>query len=393
LEYTLDGQQYALTSAERIRELLEQVIPLQGARRVRKARQVQAESPMPVAPAALAAPPPASAPAPPAAAGASPAPEAPATPLPLDALLPQGSRGFAVIDLETTGFGSEHRILEIAVIRLEPDGSERDVWETLVHPGMPIPGGKAQKTHRIHDWMVEPAPSFEAVAGELAARLDGHVLVAHNLPFDQGFLERRFEAVDGIRIDLGKGLNTMKSRESLEKLCGRLGVELPPGEAHCALVDARALQQALLAGISHLQPAEAAVRVDHNGVARDCVLHTRKSVGSEPTPPPAPPPEGWSRLPVPLTAGAEFIRTDVPEASARALAERLGLEYRSVKTVQVNRRPAILLAGDLNSSTTKMRGAREQGVPVLLLQELQELTAGATAMGWVYTPGDQEEGE
>jgi hypothetical protein len=133
LDYSVDGDVYSLSSAGLIRELLERVIPLKTPRSAHTAPVVL--EPPPSSP------------------HAAPAPELASTraALPLPLLLPEGAHGFAVIDLETTGFGAEHRILEIAVIRLEPDGRLKDVWETLVYPGMTIPTGKAQSKHRIHD--------------------------------------------------------------------------------------------------------------------------------------------------------------------------------------------------------------------------------------------------
>jgi len=355
LDYTVEGEECSLTSAELIRELLERAIPLKGDRPVR---------PAPPAPPAM--------------------PASPVVPATLASLLPEGARGFAVIDLETTGFGADHRILEIAVIRLEPDGRVKDVWDTLVHPGMAIPAGKAQQKHRVHDGMVVNAPSFAAVAADLAARLDGHVLVAHNLPFDQGFLERRFAAVEGIRIQLGGGLNTMHAKESLELLCRRLNVDLPPEQAHSALVDARALAQALVAGISHLKPAEAAVLVECNAPTSGYETQPRSAAQTTDVP------EGWTTLPIPLEAGAEFIKTDVSDAGAQALAARLGLVYRPAKKVPVRRRPAFLLAEHLASSNTKMREAKQQRLPVLLWRDLEALAPGAQPMGWVFAQVDEE---
>jgi len=388
LDYRLEGELVSLSSTELIRELLERAIPLKGERPARPARPAPQTGP-------LDSPQPRE-PEKPAAVPAAPAPQA--GPLPLPSLLPSGARGFAVIDLETTGFGAAHRILEIAVIRLEPDGRIKDEWDTLVHPGMPIPAGKAQEKHRVHDGMVVDAPGFAAVAADLAARLEGHVLVAHNLPFDQGFLERRFAAVEGIRIRLGQGLNTMHARESLESLCRRLAVDLPPEQAHSALVDARALAQALVAGISHLKPAEAAVRVECNGSTGDCRPQPRSSLPEElltavqpvvSTPAQATVvPQGWTARPIPLEPGAEFIKTDVSDVGAQALAERLGLVYRPAQKVPVRRRPAFLLAEHLASANAKMREAKQQRLPVVLLGDVEDLAAGSVAPGWVFDPGD-----
>ena len=60
-------------------------------------------------------------------------------PLPLPQLLPSAARGFAVLDLETTGTGQLSRIVEIAVLLLSPDREQQQEWTTLIDPGVPIP--------------------------------------------------------------------------------------------------------------------------------------------------------------------------------------------------------------------------------------------------------------
>ena len=304
---------------------------------------------------------------------------------PLPSLLPEGAKGFAVIDLETTGFGARHRIVEVAVIRLDPDGRLKDEWDSLLNPGMPIPRGAAQSKHRIQDRMVQGAPTFEDLAGALAKRLHGYVLVAHNLPFDQEFLERSFSSVQGIRVHLGSGLNTMKNNESLASLCRRLDVDLSPEEAHCALVDARALSMALVEGICHLEPADAAVLVERNIQAgRDCQPLARSVV--QRTLQVAARSQAWTQRIVPLGVGAEFVKTDVPDAVAEALAQRLGLVYRRVKKVPIRRPAVFLLAETLGSTTAKMRQAKQQGLPVLLLSDAADLVKGVDAVCWVFDP-------
>jgi len=111
-------------------------------------------------------------------------------PLLLHELLPDGARGFAVLDLETTGNGRSCRIVEIALVRLDPQGRITEEWETFIQPGMPIPNAHI---HGIDDALVAGAPSFSEKAGSLAAKLHEHVLVAHILlSFDGPILEAHF---------------------------------------------------------------------------------------------------------------------------------------------------------------------------------------------------------
>lgn len=83
----------------------------------------------------------------------------------------QLSRPLAFIDLETTGVNiSADRIVEIAIVKISPDGS-RLTKRKLINPLMPIPAG-ATAVHGISDEMVAQAPSFKQVANELKQFLD-----------------------------------------------------------------------------------------------------------------------------------------------------------------------------------------------------------------------------
>ena len=66
----------------------------------------------------------------------------------------QLNRPIAFIDLETTGVSlSTDRIVEIAIIKILPDGS-RQVKRKLINPEMPIPKASSD-IHGITDEMVK----------------------------------------------------------------------------------------------------------------------------------------------------------------------------------------------------------------------------------------------
>ena len=184
-------------------------------------------------------------------------------------LLPGGAKGFAVLDLETTGTGVLCRILEIALLLLAPDGTSEAEWSTVINPGVPIPN---VAVHGIDERLSAAAPRFAAVAPTLAALLEGRVLVAHNLDrFDAPILRHHFwEASDtwpDLVLDLGDGIDTMPNPFlSLGKLCAAHGITLTSDDAHTALGDTRALAALLRVGLPHLHPSRAAVRVA--GVSR-----------------------------------------------------------------------------------------------------------------------------
>jgi DNA polymerase III subunit epsilon len=94
---------------------------------------------------------------------------------------------FAVIDLETTGWSPEAaEITEIAAVRVR-GGRRLGEFASLINPGVPVPPGIEDLTG-ISDWMLAAAPKLAAVLPGLLAFSDGCVLVAHNAPFDIGFL-------------------------------------------------------------------------------------------------------------------------------------------------------------------------------------------------------------
>ncbi|TSA13820.1 MAG: 3'-5' exonuclease [Comamonadaceae bacterium] len=105
---------------------------------------------------------------------------------------------YVVLDLETTGGSPQRdRITEIAAVRME-GGQEAARWSTLVNPGTPIPFFIRNLTG-ISNQMVHDAPTFSNVVPRLLELLDGAVLVAHNAPFDHGFLLGEFAR---LQIDL-----------------------------------------------------------------------------------------------------------------------------------------------------------------------------------------------
>ena len=95
---------------------------------------------------------------------------------------------FAVVDLETTGWSpGAAAITEIAAVRVR-GGQRLGEFASLVNTGVPVPPGIEDLTG-ITDWMLAAAPRLAAVLPGLLKFADGCVLVAHNAPFDIGFLQ------------------------------------------------------------------------------------------------------------------------------------------------------------------------------------------------------------
>jgi DNA polymerase-3 subunit epsilon len=154
---------------------------------------------------------------------------------------------FAVLDVETTGLRPDRdRVIEIGVVTTDPSGRVTEEWTALVDPGRD-PG--PTELHGITAEDLAGAPDFAAVAPELSARLDGAVVVAHNLAFDAAFLAAEQDragrdllgAADGglCTLELSRRLLPRSTEGwSLTALCAGLDVDLVG--PHRALVDARA---------------------------------------------------------------------------------------------------------------------------------------------------------
>jgi DNA polymerase-3 subunit epsilon len=95
---------------------------------------------------------------------------------------------FVVVDLETTGGSpASCAITEVGAVKVR--GGERlGEFQTLVNPGLPIPAFISVLTG-ISDSMVAGAPRLPAVLPAFLDFAGDAVLVAHNAPFDIGFLK------------------------------------------------------------------------------------------------------------------------------------------------------------------------------------------------------------
>ncbi|WP_159766591.1 DEDDh family exonuclease [Streptomyces sp. HM190] len=156
-------------------------------------------------------------------------------------------QGYAVVDVETTGLARDDRIISAAVYRLDARGEVEDHWYTLVNPERD-PG--PVWIHGLTSDVLEGAPLFREIAGELSARLADRVLVAHNAVFDWSMLAREYARAQTeapvrqrlCTIALSKELGLPLPNHKLESLAAHFGVVQQ--RAHHALDDARVLAEA-----------------------------------------------------------------------------------------------------------------------------------------------------
>ncbi|ASG26919.1 PolC-type DNA polymerase III [Fusobacterium nucleatum subsp. nucleatum] len=96
---------------------------------------------------------------------------------------------FVVFDIETTGLNSHtNEIIEIGAVKIKA-GRIVDRYSQLINPGRPIPYHITEITS-ITDEQVANEPKIDEVIGKFVDFIGDAVLVAHNAPFDMGFIKR-----------------------------------------------------------------------------------------------------------------------------------------------------------------------------------------------------------
>ena len=102
---------------------------------------------------------------------------------------------YVVMDIETTGIGEKHRIVELAGVKFKGN-KVVDVFDTYVDPGIPIPP-YATAVHGIRDADVAEAPTIREIMPYFCKFIGNSKIVGHNVRFDLDFLLR-----NGLSINL-----------------------------------------------------------------------------------------------------------------------------------------------------------------------------------------------
>jgi DNA polymerase III subunit epsilon len=178
---------------------------------------------------------------------------------------------FAVVDLETSGLSTRrHRVLQIGVAVVEPDGTVIDTWSSLVKLRWRFQRVGPTAIHGITRRSLRGAPELEVALDELGRRLDGRLFTAHNAAFDADFLaraSRRRPPDDPVRLALHPRLCTLRMSRRLDPerelshrladVCTRYDVAL--ARPHDALADALATAAVL----PHLLQAHGITDTEH----------------------------------------------------------------------------------------------------------------------------------
>ena len=157
-----------------------------------------------------------------------------------------------LFDTETTGLEPElgHRVIEVAALELENDLPTGRHFHALIHPERDIP----EDATRIHGYTARhlaDKPRFAEIVEDMLAFFGDGPLIAHNAPFDFGFLNAEFGRLGLPELTAARMTDTLALAKvrfpgmpnSLDALCRRFAIDLSARTTHNALLDCRLLAE------------------------------------------------------------------------------------------------------------------------------------------------------
>ncbi|MFT5861045.1 MAG: DNA polymerase-3 subunit epsilon [Flavobacteriaceae bacterium] len=170
----------------------------------------------------------------------------------------------AIFDIEATGLSiTTDRIVEIAVIKIHPDGSEENFLKR-VNPGIHIPD-EVVAIHGITNQEIKDAPSFKAIVPELEAFLGDADFAGYNSnKFDIPMLaEELIRAESTIDLSTRKHIDVQNIFHKMEQrtlvAAYKFYCNKDLTDAHTALADAKATWEVLDAQIGKYENVQADV--------------------------------------------------------------------------------------------------------------------------------------
>ncbi|GAB3598828.1 DEDDh family exonuclease [Kineococcus gypseus] len=288
---------------------------------------------------------------------------------------------YAVVDVETTGMDAAgDRIVQVAVVQVSADGRVEGRWDSLVDPGRD-PG--PTHVHGISAEMLHEAPAFADVAGHLADLLAGRVLVAHNAPFDWGFLTEEFKRAGTAHrvphflctVTFSRRLRLPLPDLTLARVAAHWGVQQE--RAHDAVDDTRVLTEVLRASLRAAAEQDLAlplVALRSTAPAPAPERRWRRPAAAPRTPCPWTDPGRW----VPgeaLVQGTKVVfsgDTTTPREDLIARAIAAGLDVMN----GVSRTTGLLVTNEPDAGVRKVLDARKHGVPVVDEERFEALLVG-----------------
>lgn len=161
-------------------------------------------------------------------------------------------------DTETTGFNIEdgNRVLEIGCVEIIDRRITGKTWHCYINPRRDSEEG-ALHVHGLTSQFLADKPFFEDVVDEFLDFIKGAELIAHNMAFDEKFINhelrlagKRYGKLDDYCALTDTLLLAREKhgggRLSLDALCSRYGVDNSNRNLHGALIDADLLAQVYL---------------------------------------------------------------------------------------------------------------------------------------------------
>ncbi len=168
-----------------------------------------------------------------------------------------------VLDTETTGLDplNGDRVVEIGCVELVNHIPSGETYHVYLNPQRDMPTA-AFNVHGLSEDFLADKPLFADVASDFAAFVGDATLVAHNAPFDIGFLNAELQRAGQPKIPDTQVTDTLAiarkkypgAQNSLDALCRRFEIDTSARTLHGALLDAELLADVYLELVGGRQP-------------------------------------------------------------------------------------------------------------------------------------------
>ena len=195
-------------------------------------------------------------------------------------------RRAVLFDTETTGLEplAGDRVIEIAALELIGDLPTGRHFHVLIDPERDVP----EEAARVHGYTrahLMGKPTFHQVVDGFLDFIGGDPLIAHNAPFDFGFIDAELDRLRLPKLDRGRMVDTLELARlrfpglpnSLDALCRRFAIDLSERTTHNALLDCRLLAEVYVELTGGRQRGLELATEDGGGVTIYSLDHARQA--------------------------------------------------------------------------------------------------------------------